>query len=369
MPYPQLNRSKLIMKPLAQRQNRKSIERNFVSINEMPPEFNASDNAIISECAERIITARKKSSPVILAFGAHTIKNGLAPILIKLIETGYLTHLATNGAGIIHDWEFAFQGESSEDVKENMSKGEFGNWEETGFFINLALNVGSYEGKGYGESIGAFIYNESLNIPSKEELAEEVEKYLRKEPARASAAAELLGVIQQFNLKPGQMQIAHRWKKFSIQAQAYQLGIPFTGHAMIGQDIIYNHPMNNGSLLGKAALRDFLSFAESVNHIENGVYLSVGSAVMSPMIFEKSMSMAQNLALQRGNQIKHHYILVVDLAKSNWDWDKGEPPEDNPAYYQRFNKTFSRMGGRLQTLSADNRAFLLALYCKLQGKT
>ena len=89
--------------------------------------------------------------------------------------------------------------------------------------------------------------------------------------------------------------------------------------------------------------------------------MSVGSAVMSPMIFEKSFSMAQNLALQRGAPIRNHYMMVVDIAESRWDWSRGEPPENTPDYYHRFCKTFYRMGGAMRYVSADNRGFLLAL--------
>ena len=134
---------------------------------------------------------------------------------------------------------------------------------------------------------------------------------------------------------------------------------------MIGHDIIYNHPMNRGAGLGRCAERDFLTFAESVNRIDGGVYISIGSAVMSPMIFEKSLSMAQNIAIQRGEHYDNHYMQIVDLAKSDWDWSQGEPPEENPAYYLRYNKTFSRMGGTMNYLQADNRDFLLALIRQL----
>jgi hypothetical protein len=94
--------------------------------------------------------------------------------------------------------------------------------------------------------------------------------------------------------------------------------------------------------------------------------MSVGSAVMSPMIFEKSLSMSQNLSIQKRKHIDNHFMLVVDLAKSTWDWSKeGEPPMDNPAYYLRYCKTFSRMGGTMRYLSADNRDFLINLYNEL----
>ncbi len=121
-------------------------------------------------------------------------------------------------------------------------------------------------------------------------------------------------------------------------------------------------PHSLRALLGRAAERDYLAFAESVSRIDGGVYMSVGSAVMSPMVFEKSMSMARNLADQEGRKIEDFSIFVVDLAESSWDWQKdGEPPPDKPAYYVRYLKTFSRMGGRLNYVQADNRDFLLAL--------
>ena len=304
---------------------------------------------------------------MVVAFGAHAIKNGLGPVFLRLVEHGWFTHLATNGAGIIHDWEFSFQGQSSEDVEAMVREGRFGNWEETGLFINLALNIGAYEGKGYGESVGAMIETEGLEIPAPRELAFAIADW-EASPERAAAAADLTHVLEQWSyesdrlkLEPGRLQIPHPWKQFSIQAGAYRLGVPFTGHPMIGHDIIYNHPMNHCAALGRAAQRDFLTYADAVSRIDGGVYLSIGSAVMSPMVFEKSLSISQNLAIGRGEHIDKHYILVCDLAKSTWDWRKGEPPEDNPAYYLRYNKSFSRMGGEMRYLEIDNRDLLLAL--------
>lgn len=363
----QFDRKKVIFKPLSDRKNKKNIKTDFVEIKSLERPLSQIESDILDETVRRISLALNNRKPVILAFGAHTIKNGLAPILIKLMEKGWLSHLATNGAGIIHDWEFAYLGQTSENVEEGVKKGEFGNWQETGFYINLAINIGAYKGKGYGESVGEMIFNEKLCIPPKDKLREEVIIEINSNPDQAAAAAELLFISEEFKLECGGQKISHPYKKYSVQCAAYQFGIPFTGHPMIGHDIIYNHPMNNGALLGKAALRDFLTFAESISKIDGGVYISLGSAVMSPMIFEKSLSMAQNLAIQRGDHIDNHYILVVDLQKTNWDWRKGEPPEDNPNYYLRFNKSFSRMGGTMRYLSMDNRDFLLALYSKLNS--
>jgi hypothetical protein len=162
------------------------------------------------------------------------------------------------------------------------------------------------------------------------------------------------------------MVIPHPFKKYSVQAAARERNIPFTGHPMFGHDIIYTHPLNNGAAVGRTALTDFLYFAASISNLDNGVYMSVGSAVMSPMIFEKAFSMSQNIEIQENKHIDNHFILVVDLAEMSWDWSKdGEPPPGNPAYYLRYCKTFSRMGGEMHYLKADNRDFLPALYKKL----
>lgn len=367
MPYAQLDRHALRIKPLKERKNKVLIERDQVSPESVPRPLSAAAAAVVEEVAARMKRARAAGRSIMLVFGAHTIKNGLAPVLIRLMEEGWVTHLATNGAGIIHDWEFSFQGASSEDVRANVRRGEFGIWQETGFYINLAIVVGAYEGMGYGESVGALVHNEGLTIPAPAELEREIIREATACPERAAAAADLLDVIRRFALPPGRMTVPHSFKRFGVQAAAYRLRIPFTGHPMIGHDIIYNHPMNHGAAIGRTALRDFLTFAHGVTNLDDGVYLSVGSAVMSPMIFEKALSMAQNLALQKGQPITRHFITVVDLAESSWDWQKdGEPPQDHPAYYLRYCKSFSRMGGVMRYASCDNRDFLLALSTALK---
>lgn len=379
MPHPQFDRTKLSVKPLGERENKIVIERDCILPGRLPKTFTGETRAIVRETADHMRQARRAGRSIMLAFGAHTIKNGLAPVLIRLMEEGWLTHLATNGAGIIHDWEFAFQGQSGEDVRRYVAEGQFGIWQETGRYINLALIAGAYEGLGYGESVGALIQNEHLVIPAADELQRVAMEALaadlsgktsaKTDLARAASSADFLAAIRDFDLPAGLMAIPHPFKSYSVQAAAYRLNIPFTGHPMFGHDIIYNHPMNQGAAIGRTAQRDFLAFAHGVNNLAGGVYLSVGSAVMSPMIFEKAFAMAQNLHRQKGQAIKDHFILVVDLADAHWDWSaKGEPPMDNPAYYLRYCKTFSRMGGAMRYLSDDNRDFLLALAGELTGK-
>ncbi len=361
MPYSEFDRHRLHVLALSERKNKLSIESDLVPVGASPRALSQEAADVVRETADRIRAARDGNRSVILAFGAHTIKNGLGSVLVSLMEQGWVTHLATNGAGIIHDWEFAFQGETSEDVRANVAAGQFGIWEETGRYINLALRIGAWEGRGYGESVGAMIETGGLDIPAADDLCVAAAA-AKEDPERAAAAADLLAAVRDFDLAPGRLEIPHPFKQFSAQAAAFRLGIPFTGHPMFGHDIIYNHPMNHGPAIGRTAQRDYLRFADSITRIGGGVYLSVGSAVMSPMIFEKALSMAQNVEHQVGEHIDDHFIGVVDLAAATWDWGtEGEPPMDNPAYYLRYCKTFSRMGGTMRYASADNRDFLLSL--------
>lgn len=367
MPYKKFDRDRLHIRKLSERESRVDIERDHVRLSENPslPERSME---LIKKTAGRIRMARNNGKPVMIAFGAHTIKNGLAPVLQKLMDGGWLTHLSTNGAGIIHDWEFAWSGKSSEDVRKYIGEGQFGIWEETGFYINLAILTGACEGLGYGESVGKMISREGLNIPDANALNEKFSKGFNSDPDIAAASADLAGALQKLDLKPGFLKIPHPFKKYSVQAHAFSLGIPFTGHPMIGHDIIYTHPLNNGGAIGRTALRDFLSFVDSISNIDGGVYISLGSAVMSPMIFEKAFSMAMNVSLQEDRPIKGHYILVADLAPSDHDWENdGEPSADDPAYYLRYCKTFSRMGGEMHYLNADNRTLLPALLHELEN--
>jgi len=365
--YPQFDRFRLQTRSLQMRPNKVQIVRDAITLEARPRPLSEVSAASLVECAARIRAARAAGRPVVLAFGAHTIKNGLSPVLIELMRHGWITLLATNGAGVIHDWEFAFQGASSEDVRSNVDRGQFGIWEETGFNINLALLVGAYEGLGYGEAVGKMISRDGLDIPEPDRLLSTAHNRVNQDADIAAAAIDLLGAIERFNIKPGFLSIPHPFKNYSAQAAAFDLGIPFTAHPMFGHDIIYTHPLNNGAAIGRTALRDFLAYAEQIHQLEGGVYLSIGSAVMSPMVFEKSLSMSQNIELQEGRKITNHYIAVVDLAESNWDWkSQGEPPSDNPAYYLRYCKTFNRMGGTMRYICADNRDFLLALLQELR---
>ncbi len=364
----------MIFNPLESRSNKIEIEASCINPGDAPGAMSSVLQERIAAIAQNVVRARKNGRPVILSFGAHTIKNGLAPVLAALIEEGWVSHLATNGAGVIHDWEFAFQGQSSEDVRENVRTGRFGTWEETGFFINLAIMNGAYRGLGYGEAVGSLISTGKIEIPPEGELL----ACMRSAGTDAgnavplwkvAAAADYMELIQAENLTPGRLDVKHPYSRFSIQARAFENGTPFTSHPMFGHDIIYTHRANRGAAIGRCAERDFLCFVQSVSDLEGGVYLSLGSAVMSPMIFEKSLSMARNVAIQNGKEIRDCAIHVVDLQEETWDWSRGEPPADNPAYYLRFMKTFNRMGCPVDYTSMDNRDFLLELYTQCKSSS
>ena len=361
------------IKPLSERVNKLKIERDVIDPASYPVHLSPEALADVESAASELRDAREKGAARILAFGAHSIKNGLSRVLTRLMESGWITHFATNGAGIIHDWEFAYQAESGENVERYTAEGQFGIWNETGTYINLALIVGAYRRFGYGESVGRMMADGGLPLASDAELSDACRAAAdpaadRETLERAAAAADLLETKRHFHLTGDFLAVPHPYRDFSLAYTTTRDNVRFTCHPMFGHDIIYTHPMNKGAAIGRTAERDFLSFVDSVSQLEGGVYLSVGSAVMSPMIFEKSLSMSRNVALGRGEKIDDFSIHVVDLAEAAWNWQRdGEPPQDHPAYYLRFCKTFSRMGGRMSYCSADNRSWLVALLNRLNG--
>jgi hypothetical protein len=366
-----LDRRQLRMYPLAERKHKLRMADIAVRPDTPAPSLPAGPAAQIRRAAERVRAARDHDRPVVLTFGAHLIKNGLAPVVNRLVEDGWVTHVATNGAGSIHDWEFAYLGLSTEDVRANTAQGRFGTWDETGRYTGLAVAAGGAEGLGYGESMGRLIEEDGLAIPTRDELRERIAAAAAAEPVGESlgALADLLHLVTTFDVPAGRMAVPHPWKEFSVQATARRRGVPFTVHPGVGYDIVYTHPMVAGGPIGRGAVRDFLSYADTISRLSGGVHLAVGSAIMAPMVFEKSLSMANNLAMQRGEPVvSDHYLVVVDIQEGgDWDWSRGEPPMDHAAYYLRFCKTFYRMGGTLDYVCLDNRGFLLGLWQALNG--
>ena len=395
------SRDRLEIFPLSRRVNKIDIRRDAIDPAVYPVELSDEAFRDVEATAAELRRAKKLGAARVLTYGAHSIKNGLGPVLSRLAEGGWLTHLTTNGAGVIHDWEFAFQGQSGEDVQRYATEGQFGIWEETGRYINLAIIVGAYRGLGYGAAVGQAILDDGFEIPSDAELRDALAAgskiadvpvspdfsnfsnlprtadvapaefaeltQLTETLDRAAAAADLLRAKRRFALPDGKLEIAHPFREYSTAFRTRRADVRFTCGPMIGCDIIYTHPANDCAAIGRAAQRDFLLYADSVSRLEGGVYLSVGSAVLSPMIFEKSLSMSRNAARQEGRSITDFAIHVVDLAESTWDWTRdGEPPQTDPAYYHRYCKTFSRMGGRMTYCGADNRSWFVALLKELE---
>ncbi len=363
---PPADLTKLSVFPLAQRASLARLEDILVPPESVPAPCSSPNQALIRQCARHICQARRRRAAVMLIYGAHLIKNGAAAILIRLVREGWITHLATNGAGVIHDWEFSFLGLSTENVKTNVASGVFGAWEETGRWLHLALLAGALEGRGFGNSVGKFAAADGLDLPPVESL----EAALRSEPSHplAPARADLLQAMRIHRLAPGRHEVPHRWKQTCVLAQSFNQDIPLTVHPGIGYDIIACHPMFNGAAIGRAAAIDFRAFVASADGLDDGVVLSVGSAIMGPQVFEKSLSCVNNLRLQAGHPVvRGHVIYVVDLQDGgHWDWSRGEPPKDNPAYYLRFCKSYSRMGGDMRYLQCDNVSFLHHLLRELE---
>jgi hypothetical protein len=362
-----LDLKKVKVYPLAERNSLSELGKMLVDPRQTPASCSAPVLQAITSCARLIRTARQKGASVMLLYGAHLIKNGAMQIVNDLIKGGWVTHLATNGAGTIHDWELAFQARTEESVRKNVATGTFGTWDETGRNIHLALLAGALREEGYGRSLGRFIVEEGVELPSISAL----EKWLRDEPSHplAPARAELLQAIIAHQLPTGRIQVKHIWKSSCILAQAFRQNVPLTVHPGIGYDIISNHPIFNGAAIGRAAAIDFRLFAHAVEGLDGGVVLSVGSAIMAPQVFEKSLSCVNNLRIQGGRPVvRDHAIYVVDIQDGGrWDWGQGEPPKDNPAYYLRFCKSFARMGGSMQYVQCDNVAFLHHLLNNLTG--
>ncbi|MFC1756628.1 hypothetical protein ACFLZC_00500 [Patescibacteria group bacterium] len=269
------DRSRIKTNPLESREN-KHFVKDFFSLDYEPPEYTNKDLDIL---ADRIVSARVKDKPVIWMMGAHLIRRGNSLFVIDLIKKGVITHIATNGACAIHDFEFAYMNATCEDVERYVKDGQFGNWEETGRLINNAVSDGYRYGLGFGESVGNMI-----NLSTK-----------------------------------------HR--DISVFAYACMKGIPITVHKSIGQDITDQHPSADYEALGGASGRDFLIFAETISKLEGGgVFLNLGTQVMGPEVYLKALSMARNVANQNGWKITDFITAVFDIR-------------EDPDYFFRPKKT------------------------------
>ena len=280
MPYPIFDRSRLHLKPLAERIHDMKLAE-VLPLDAPAPAF---DDPALPQIAERIVRARQIGAPVILLMGAHVIKVGLSRFVIDLMERGIITHVGMNGAGPIHDFELALIGATTESVARYIQEGQFGLWDETGW-INDIVAEGVRDGLGYGEALGRAI----------QRIRESGDQGIRNQGVRSHESR----VTHHASTHPSD-RFPHA--DISILAAGYRLRVPVTVHIGIGQDIIHEHPNCDGAALGEASYRDFLIFTQTVTQLQGGVMLNFGTAVMGPEVYLKALSMARNVAHQEGQQ-------------------------------------------------------------------
>jgi hypothetical protein len=321
---------------------------------------------------------RHINHPLILFLGGHPIKLGLSRYIVDLIQRGLISHVATNGSGIIHDFELAAFGETSEDVAKWIQAGQFGLWRETSR-LNEIISDGAKRGEGLGQAVGRVIEEERM---------------------------------------------PHR--EISIAAAGFRCGVPVTCHVTIGADIIHSHPNCDGAALGATSYKDFLTFAQSILSfahepigdrplpdwqyphqpnppvpnelwrtaqdmasaadddpnqklaIENrqsssGTFLNIGSAVTGPEVYLKALAMARNIAHQRGQEIRRFVTGVFDLVPLPDNPQDGAPSKDDYRYYYRPWKTILVRtvadGGRSFYIRGDHRQTIPALWTELVGRS
>ena len=218
------------------------------------PKILAADS--LRAVVEALIEAKRKNRAILWGMGGHVIKCGLAPVLTRLMDLGYVTGLVMNGAATIHDFEIGIAGATSEDVESVLPDGRFGSAEETGREMNVAIREGAARGIGMGEALG-----EAITRLAKPEFEEAC-----------------------------------------LQVQAYKLNVPVTVHVAVGTDTPHTHPAAEGAAIGAATHQDFKLFCSIVRELDSGgVYLNVGSAVLLPEVFLKAVSVVRNLGYPLGN--------------------------------------------------------------------
>ena len=239
-----------------------SKEKSFKDFLNSLPNILAADN--LRQVASSVVAAYKNKKAVVVGIGAHVIKVGLSPVIIDLMERGIINAVAMNGACIVHDFEIAYAGMTSEDVDAEIDKGEFGMSEETGKLLNNAIKRGVKKGWGIGKSVGQMI--NSSKYP---------------------------------------------YKDLSILAAGARLGVAVTVHVAIGTDIIHIHPQMDGKATGEGSSRDFKLFAGVVANLEGGVYLNIGSAVLLPEVFLKALTLVRNL----GHKVEKFTTVNMDFIQ------------------------------------------------------
>jgi len=316
VPFEKFDRSRLKLLPLGEREH--DLDLNCLI---RPGHGAAFTHPSIDALANAITAANARGAAVVFMYGAHVIRSGCAPLMIEMMERGRVTHFATNGAGSIHDFEFALIGKTCESVAKYVSEGQFGLWNETGL-MNEAVALGAVDGLGFGEALGRYIWE-------------------NKFPYRGA----------------------------SVLANAYRLRVPATVHVGIGSDIVHEHPNFDAAAAGAASYDDFLIYAQTLTKLEGGVFMNFGSAVTGPEVFLKALAMARNVAKQNGGRIIDFTTAVFDLHAIDEGSITSAPAKDDPRYYFRPWKTIlSRTvagGGKSFYIRGAHRETVPALYAAL----
>jgi hypothetical protein len=310
--YPLFDRSRLRVQPIGARAHDLQFA-HWLSLDDPTPPFEHPD---LPAVAQALRDARDSGAARILMMGAHVLRAGVSRHIIDLMERGLVGHIAMNGAGVIHDYELARIGATTESVDRYIRTGEFGLWRETG----------------------------------------ELNDWI------AEAAAESAGIGEVVGRRIAESAFPHR--DVSVFAAGWRLGVPVTVHAGVGYDIIHEHPNCDGAALGAASYTDFLIFARAVERLESGVLLNFGSAIMGPEVYLKALAMARNVAAQEGRSIRRFTTAVFDLVPIQGDYRR-ELPKSDPGYYFRPHKTILVRtvadGGRSFYFCGPHRATLPAL--------
>ena len=273
------------------------------------------------ELCDRVALARRNARPVIFSMGAHVIKNNLSLYLIDLMRKGVFTHIAGNGACSIHDFELAALGGTSEDVPTAIEDGSFGMWEQTGGWMNEAIQKGVAQGFGYGESLARYIDAHKRKFPYREQC---------------------------------------------VLYMAWKFGIPATYHIALGTDIIHQHPTVDFGAIGKASGRDFHAMANAVAGLDGGCFLNFGSGVIGPEVFLKCLSISRNLGYDTFKITTGNFDL-----KPLGDYRVKIGYED-PNYYYRprkniVNRPVSR-GGKGWHFTGDHKQTIANLWLGLKKR-
>lgn len=298
---------------------------NLVRIDNLRTPGAQNDDLFHSEEFDTLLTklreAKANGKTVTCFIGAHVIKCGLSRYLIWLMENGYITHLASNGAGSIHDFELAYLGGTSEHVPTAIEDGSFGMWEETGRWMNEAIREGAVKGLGYGQSLYSYVDSHKSRFPNLEDC---------------------------------------------VFYRGWEMGVPVTYHVTIGTDIIDQHPYADFAAKGYTSGIDFGLFCKSIASLDGGVHMNIGSAVTGAEVFLKALSIARNQGNPTFNITTANFDIIPlgdyksDIAKDKYDY-----------YYRPRKNVINRptsQGGVGLYIYGNHEQTIPSLYAGLKGE-